>query len=453
MKTSNELAICGGRILGDDGFYEADVVVCDGKIVDVGQGVARNVDAVHHVDGAWVLPGAVDAHVHFNEPGRTHWEGFASGSRALAAGGSTSFIDMPLNASPPTLDRVSFELKRTAGEANSCLDFALWGGLTPDNLADLRGLAACGVVGFKAFIISSGIDDFLCVDARVLREGMRVAAELGLPVAVHAEDAAVVAASTAEVQRTGKSDARAFLASRPVGSEIAATRMALDIAGETGCSVHIVHAGCPEVVELVRAAWMAGADATVEVCYHHALLDITATDTHGAIAKCAPPLRDAASRDALANLIFDGRVDGLGSDHSPAPPDLKAGRSFWDAWGGIMGCQHGLLLLADRAIRERGESGLVSVWRAASVLPAARWGLGDRKGQIARGCDADIVILESCPPTKIESASLLYRHQTSPYVGMSLGLAVRDIFCRGNRLGRGGECLPPGGAKFLTRRV
>lgn len=453
MKKNNISAIRNARVLLNEGFSNTDIVIADGKIAAIGCGVADEATHTINATDAWVLPGAVDAHVHFNEPGRTDWEGFETGSKALAVGGTTSFIDMPLNASPPTINVEAFAQKKQAGEANSRLDFALWGGLIPGNTDVLPALADCGVVGFKAFMIDSGIEDFPGVDARCLHDGMRVAARLGLPVAVHAEDAAVVKAASEKARLHGAADARAFLDSRPREAEITAARVALDLAGETGCAVHIVHAGCPEVVHLVHEARALGVDATVEVCYHHALLDSTATDTHGVFAKCAPPLRDAACRDALAQLVLNNAVDGIGSDHSPAPPSLKTGRSFWDAWGGIMGCQHGLLLLAEWAIAQNGESGLATIWSAASSRPATRWGLADRKGKIAEGNDADIILIEKTDPAIIREQDLLYRHQTSPYVGMSLGLQVRHLCLRGKWCRPDGVSLPAGEARFLTRKV
>jgi allantoinase len=445
-------AVCGGRMLSGHGFIEADVVIADGKIQSVGPRAGVGVADVVDATGQWVLPGAVDAHVHFNEPGRADWEGFETGSRALAAGGGTCFIDMPLNASPPTIDRASFEEKRRAGEANSCLDFALWGGIIPGNADALAELAECGVVGFKAFMIESGIDDFPGVDAETLRRGMHIAAKLGLPVAVHAEDAETVRRAGDLAWLQG-SDARAFLASRPREAEVVAATMALELAGESGCAVHIVHASCPEVLHLVHKAKSQGINATVEVCYHHALLDVTATDAHGAIAKCAPPLRESDCRDAVAAMVFRGEADSVGSDHSPAPESLKAGRTFREAWGGIMGCQHGLLLLAQKALERHGEAGLATVWSAASTSPARRWGLADRKGALQPGLDADLVILGHCPPVNISNDHLLYRHKTSPYVGMSLGLQVRGHSLRGNWAADGSQSLPPGSAKFLTRNV
>lgn len=440
-----------GRVLASTGFVPADVRIVEGRITEIGDNLGpdggREIDAT----GCWVLPGAVDGHVHFNEPGRTEWEGFRTGSAALAAGGTTAFADMPLNSLPPTINRAAFDLKRAAGERESRLDFALWGGLVPGNLDDMEPLADAGVVGFKAFMIDSGIEDFQFADRRTLRDGMRRAAALRLPVAVHAEDAEVIRKSLARAsaQFAGPD---VWPASRPVTAELEAVRVALDLAGETGCALHIVHAGCPEVVDLVRAARRAGIHATVEVCHHYALLDHGATRVHGVLAKCAPPLRDAANRDTLADRVFSGTVDCIGSDHSPAPPELKAGREFMDAWGGIMGCQHGLLLLADRALREYGETGFATVWQLASIGAATVLGLDHRKGRLAPGFDADLVLLEASKSHVIETGDLRYRHQTSPYVGMELALRVRALGTRGRWTAAAGEDLPHGAAEFLKRK-
>jgi len=439
-----EFIIRNGRVLTADGLITADVRIADSRIAEVGGGIAA--DSAGEIDaaGLLVLPGIVDAHVHFNEPGRTHWEGFATGSRALAAGGGASFVDMPLNASPPTLDRESFALKRAAGEVGSVLDFGLWGGLTPGNLGSLAELAACGVVGFKAFMIESGMDDFPAIDARSLREGMRIAAGLGLPVAVHAEDAAIIAGRTAAIRASGRRDAAAFLESRPVESEVAAVRVALDLAGETGCALQVVHVSCAEAVRLIAGARAAGVDVTVEACPHHLLLNDRAMARHGAHAKCAPPLREEAIRAGLWAAVLDGLVDSIGSDHSPAPPEMKTGDNLFAAWGGIMGCQHGFLLLLDRVLAEAPER-LPEVWRMLSENPACRLGLADRKGAIAPGLDADIVLVETGAAREIDVGELLTRHRTSPYVGQTLRSKVVHTFRRGEML----DLRSTGGGKFL----
>ena len=428
-----DLVVRGGRVLHEGRVTPLEVAVDEGRIVEVGPTVRESGREEINAAGQLVFPGILDAHVHFNDPGRAHWEGFATGSRALALGGGTSFIDMPLNASPPTIDRASFDLKRAAGEAASVLDFALWGGIVPHNLDQLEDLASAGVVGFKAFMTDSGIADFPGVDATTLRAGMRVAARLGLPVAVHAEDPASLAPPGPA------RDARAYLDSRPIAAEVAAVRVALDLAGETGCALHVVHVSAPEVLALI--AETRGVDVTAEVCPHHLLLDESAMSTHGALAKCAPPLRPPATVAALWDHLRAGRVDTIGSDHSPAPPEMKTGDDVFAQWGGIMGCQHGFLLLYEAA----GDDG-PRLWTLASAAPADRFGLAERKGRIAPGQDADLVFLEPAPRRRTTTDELAYRHRTSPYVGREIDVRVARSLLRGRPVG-----APHHPGRFLPR--
>ncbi len=431
-----------------DASRVADVRIKDGRIAEIGPGLGEESDAVVDATGAWVLAGVVDGHVHFNEPGRTKWEGFATGSRALAVGGGTAFVDMPLNASPPTVNREAFEAKRAAGEAKSVLDFGLWGGLVPGNADQMEELAECGVVGFKAFMLDSGVEDFPGVDAATLRRGMREAARLGLPVAVHAEDARMVEEKTRVLQEAGRLDARAYLDSRPVAVEAEAVRVALEVAGETGCALHVVHVSCPEAADQIARGREAGLDVTMEVCAHHLLLDHSEMFLQGAMAKCAPPLRAATTVKAMRKMLLGGRVDVVGSDHSPAPATMKTGDDLFAAWGGIMGCQHAFLLLLDWLSTDEVER-LPSVWRALTEEPARRLGLPKRG--LAVGADADVLVVESVESHAITAEELLTRHRTSAYTGKMLGVRVRESFLRGKALvGRGGEVTTERG-RFLKR--
>jgi len=434
-----DLIIRSANIPGKGVF---DIAVEGGKIVEIDASISGEAAEEIDASGLLVLPGVFDAHIHFNEPGREHWEGFATGSRALLAGGGTAFVDMPLNAAPPTIDRESFEKKRAVGEALSVLDFALWGGLIHGNIDKLPELAECGVVGFKAFMIDSGTADFPGVDAKVLREGMEVAAGLGLPVAVHAEDEALIAEKTKAAREAGNTGVRGYLDSRPPESELNAVRVALELAGETRCRLQIVHVSCPESIELISSAKAGGVDVTCEVCPHHLLLNEEAVFAHGAIAKCAPPLRDEARRAALWHEL--PRIDCIGSDHSPAPPDMKQGDDMFKVWGGIMGCQHGFLLLLD-AVLERCPEQLAEIWEKVGSRPARRMGLGSRKGRIEPGFDADIVFIERAEPREITADELLYRHKTSPYVGATIRSRVARTLLRGRDAGLSGAmgCFLP----------
>ena len=328
---------------------EQDIGVGDGKIVALGQGLSGSTKLEIDAHGLAIFPGVIDAHVHFNEPGRTDWEGFATGSRAAAAGGTTTVFDMPLNAHPPTTDRESFKLKRTAAEASSLVDFGLWGGLVPGNLNQLEALRDCGVVGLKAFMCNSGIGDFSSVDAATLHAGMHRAAELDLLVAVHAESEEITSTLTGAARAAGKKEVRDYLESRPVGAELEAIRVAIELAAETGCRLHIVHVSCGSGVALVADARSRGIDVTCETCPHYLVLTERDMEQLGAVAKCAPPLRSSDDQRQLRDRLSD--ITTIGSDHSPSPPEMKQRDNFFDVWGGISGCQHLLPLLLGAEFR------------------------------------------------------------------------------------------------------
>ena len=295
---------------------ERDIAVEDGVIAgiapEIGEPAREEVDA----RGLHVLPGAIDAHVHFNDPGRADWEGWATGTAALAAGGATACVEMPLNAHPPTVDGAAFDAKVAAATGHAAVDFALWGGLVPGDLDRLDELAARGVVGFKAFMCDSGIEDFQAVDDEALGAGMQRAAALGLPVAVHAERP-----SRLRAPRDGSW--QEWAASRPPAAELAAIERALELAEETGCSLHVVHVSIAEGVAAVAEARRRGVDATCETCPHYLVLRAADMERLGTLAKCAPPLRD--DPEALWEQLE--HVTLVGSDHSPCPPAMKAGGS------------------------------------------------------------------------------------------------------------------------------
>ena len=250
-----------------------DIAVADGMIVETGPALTGRARETIDASGLMVWPGFIDAHVHFNEPGRTDWEGLASGSRALAAGGGTVFFDMPLNSSPPTANVAALAEKRCCAEAESVLDFGLWGALIPGNEEDLEPLAEAGVIGFKAFMSDSGIDEFPCAEAAVLRAGMKRAAACGRLVALHAEDRELTRRLAAEARAAGRTSVRDYLDSRPVQAELNAIALATEQAGETGCTLHIVHVSSPEGLAMIASARATGVDVTAETCPHYLLLN------------------------------------------------------------------------------------------------------------------------------------------------------------------------------------
>jgi allantoinase len=307
----------------------ADIGIADGRIAAIGPDLEGNAREDIDCDGLSVFPGVIDAHVHFNEPGRAEWEGFATGSRALAAGGATACIEMPLNAHPPTLDAESFDLKRAAAEASSVVDFAFWGGLVPGNIEQMDELAARGVIGFKAFMSASGIEDFSASDDLTLHEGMKRAAKLDRIVAVHAENDAITHALAERAIAAGRTGVRDYLASRPIIAELEAISRAILFAEETGCALHIVHVSTGRGVTLVAGARARGVNVSCETCPHYLVFTEEDVEAIGALAKCAPPIRDAAEREALWSYLADGTLPMVASDHSPAPASMKTGDDFF----------------------------------------------------------------------------------------------------------------------------
>jgi allantoinase len=430
-----DLLIRNGQVVGSDAVTQASIGITDGKIVETGDLTG---DAREEIDATdlHIFPGVIDPHVHFNEPGRTDWEGLDTGSAALAAGGGTCFFDMPLNSSPPTLDGPSFDLKRAAAEASSRTDFALWGGLTPNNLDKLEELAARGVIGFKAFMSSSGIDDFERADDDTLREGMKIAAKVGLLVAVHAESEEITSTLTEEIESKGPPFTwNDYLVTRPIAAELEAIQRAIAIAAETGCKLHIVHVSSAEGAELVRQAAGGGvADVTCETCPHYLALTIHDLEGLGAAAKCAPPLRSPGDVSDLWQALSDGKISFVGSDHSPSPGSMKTGENPFSIWGGIAGVQSTLSILLSRGHR-------LSLPRIAGLLStgaATRFGMTG-KGKIAVGFDADLALVDVEGHYELTREMLLDRHKLSPYVGRTFQGIVNRTLVRGQTVFQDGH--------------
>src|SRR5256714_557631 len=398
---------------------DRDIGISEGKIVAVGANLRGSASEEIDTTKMSIFPGVIDAHVHFNEPGRTDWEGFETGSRAAAAGGTTTVFEMPLNAHPPTIDGPSFDAKRAAAEKSSFVDFGLWGGLVPGNLKELQTLRERGVIGLKAFMCDSGIDDFPRVTMSILREGMKRAADLDLLVAVHAESQELTQQLTKDKIAKGQTTMRDYLDSRPIHAELGAIKQAIDLAAETNCRLHIVHVTCGSAVAIITEARAKGLDVSCETCPHYLVLTEDDMERLGAVAKCAPPLRSDSERKLLHERLTD--ITTIGSDHSPSPWSMKDRQNFFEVWGGISGCQHLLALLLDSSIaRER----MVDL---TSRQVANRFRV-NQKGEIAIGKDADFSIVDPDGEETVTADSLRYRHRHSPYVGGTLrGRVVRTI--------------------------
>jgi allantoinase len=428
----------------------ADVRIADGVIAEVGPDLAAEGHDALDARGLLALPGVVDAHVHLNDPGRAHWEGFATGTAALAAGGTTTAIDMPLNAIPPTVDGAAFDAKVAAAEGALSVDVALWGGLVPGDLDRLDELAARGVVGFKAFMSASGVDEFPAADELTLYEGMARAAALGLPVAVHAESDALTARLAARAVAEGRTTMRDYLASRPVAAETAAIAQAVALAQATGCALHVVHVSTGRGVALVAEARARGVDVTCETCPHYLALDADDAERLGAVAKCAPPLRAAADQAELWERLLAGDIDLLGSDHSPSPAQLKASDDAFAIWGGISGAQTLLAVAYDAGVAQRGLAPAVLA-RLLAAAPADRLGLPAGKGRLEPGADADLVLLDPAGTWTVDRDDLLDRHRLSPFAGRTLrGRVVRTLL-RGNTVAVDGRAAGPPEGRIVRR--
>ena len=411
------MIIRGGMVVTARGVEKADVVINRGRIVEVGPDLevqGQPVDAT----GLHVFPGGIDSHVHFNEPGRTEWETIANGSAALAAGGYTAFVDMPLNSLPVTTNVSAFDLKVGAMRRSSRVDFGIWGGLVPGNLDELQPLVERGVMGFKAFMCPSGIDEFPACDDETLRKGMERIASLGSILLVHAE-------SPAHLAEPVGTTARDFLDSRPPDAEIDAIAQVVAMARDTGCRLHVVHVSTVQGMTAIAEAQLRGVDVSGETCPHYLLYSDADVERLGGLGKCFPPFRSVGNRDDLRSMLTAGEVEMVVSDHSPSTLELKQGDDFTQIWGGISGCQttRQLLLAIDGL-------DLPAVAAVTSTNVAKRFGIPN-KGDIAPGFDADLWLVDLGWEGAVRREDLLYRNPFSVHEGQKIRGRTVKTFIRG----------------------
>lgn len=420
-----DILVRGGQVVGPTGVVFADLAILDGVVAAIGPDLEGGAHLEIDADGLHVFPGVVDPHVHLNDPGRAEWEGFVSGTAAFAAGGGTCLFDMPLNASPPTVDGASFDLKLEAARGRALVDFCLWGGLVPGDVDRLDELADLGVVGFKAFMCNSGIDDFQAADDVTLFEGMQRAAQLGLPVAVHAESETITSGLAERARTEGRRAMRDYLDSRPAIAEREAVARAIVLAEETGCSLHIVHVSTGAAAALVAEARARGVDVSCETCPHYLVLTDEDAERIGALAKCSPPLRPLVEVDALWVELLGGNIPIVASDHSPAPLALKQGDDAFAVWGGISGCQ----TLRGTMLAAAGAHGLTlsDVSSLTATAAADRFSVRS-KSRLEAGFDADIALVDVGFESRLAADDLLYRSPHSPFAGTLLrGRVVRTM--------------------------
>jgi len=426
-------AFTSQRVVTAQGIRPAAVLVEDGHIRAVVVRSQIPPDATRHDFGDnAILPGLVDSHVHINEPGRTEWEGFATATRAAAAGGYTLLVDMPLNSLPATTTVAALEEKRAAAAKSSRVDWALWGGIVADNQLHIEALAAAGVAGFKCFLIDAGIDGFTMVTEPQLRAAIPQLVTTGLPLLVHAELAGPVEAATSQLAQADWRKYATYLHSRPDEAELQAIDLLLELCREFRFPLHIVHLATARALQKLQQAKSAGLPVTVETCPHYLHLAAEDIPDGATLTKCAPPIRSRANREALWQGLRDGIIDLIATDHSPCPPDMKrlAEGNFQNAWGGIASLTLALPIIWTDA-STRGFS-LQDIARWMSAKPAQLAGCATKKGAISPGHDADLVILAPEEEFVVTEAHLHYRHRVSPYLNQRLRGVVKKTFLRGN---------------------
>jgi allantoinase len=431
---SAELVIRGRRVVTKNEIGAASVHVRHGYIssISIFEDVPSGCDLIEAGEGSVVMPGLVDTHVHVNEPGRTDWEGFATATRAAAAGGVTTIVDMPLNSIPATTTLAGLKAKLEAASGKCSVDVAFWGGVVPGNTGELAELWEAGVVGFKCFLVHSGVDEFPNVTEKDLRAAMPELARLGATLIVHAElpgpiEAACGQTSEGKIERTYE----VFLRSRPRAAENEAVELMIRLSRETGCRVHIVHHSSADALPMLREAKASGVAITAETCPHYLHFAAEEIRDGGTEFKCCPPIREGENREQLWDALRDGEIDMVVSDHSPCPPEMKLREQgdFQKAWGGVSSLQLRLPVMWTEA-KKRG----FTISQIAELLcraPTKLVGLDRRKGAIAVGYDADIVIWNPDAEFRVAPEMIHHRHKLTPYAGEVLLGKVEKTFLRG----------------------
>ncbi|HSE16874.1 MAG TPA: allantoinase AllB [Pyrinomonadaceae bacterium] len=438
--TAPDLIIRGQRVVLPEAIAPRSVHIREERIVFVGDydEVVAGCEVVDAGDSV-VMPGLVDTHVHINAPGRTEWEGFRSATRAAAAGGVTTVVDMPLNSVPPTTTLAGFKAKLETARDECFVDVGFWGGVVPGNTAELAPMFAAGVVGFKCFLVPSGVDEFEHVTEEDLREAMPELTRLGALLIVHAE-------LPGSIKTDGAADYRSFLESRPRAAENEAIEMMVRLSREFDTRVHIVHLSSAEAIPVLREAQAAGVKITAETCPHYLHFAAEEVPAGATEFKCCPPIRERDNREELWDGLKDGTIGLIVSDHSPCPGEMKLRESgdFMKAWGGIASLQLRLPVVWTEA-RRRGFS-LLDVVRWVCANPARQVSFETRKGTIVAGSDADLVIWNPDAQFTVTPSTLHHRHKITPYAGEELSGVVQQTFLRGRKIYDRGDFsdVPPG---------
>jgi allantoinase len=441
-----DLVVRAASALIDGEVRLAEIGVNDGRIAAISNDRIDGREVVTLRGDEVLIPGLVDSHVHVNEPGRTDWEGFASATRAAAAGGVTTIVDMPLNSIPATTTPEALGIKRAVAAGQVVVDVGFWGGAVPENLGHLRPLSDAGVYGFKAFLAPSGVDEFGFLDAEQLERALEEIAGFDGLLIVHAEDPGVLNAHS----NTGGAEYRRFVESRPDDAETTAIDRVIAGVRRTGARAHILHLSSAAALPALRAARAEGLPITVETCPHYLTFSAEQIPDGATQFKCCPPIRDDANREALWEALLDGDIDIIVSDHSPSTAELKFshGGDFGAAWGGIAGLQLGLPAVWTEALSRGIPLSRVVDWMCAG--PARLVGL-EQKGRIGVDADADFVAFAPVAAFTVHAAQLLHKNPVSAYDGRELTGVVRRTWLRGAEVATGDDALP--GGRLLSRRL
>lgn len=448
MAEHYDLVLRSQNVLTEIGDRPASIAIKDGKIAYIGA-LEEKYDATEDKTlKGYLLPGVVDSHVHINEPGRTQWEGFESATKAAAAGGVTTVIDMPLNSIPPTVNVEALKIKKEAATGKCSVDIGFWGGSIPGNVKDLQPLLDAGVFGFKCFLLHSGVDEFPASNLDDLAQALEILANENALMVVHAEDSQAIERSAKPSSRVYKD----FLQSRPKGAENVAIAELIEEARRTRARVHVLHLSSGDSLAMIKSAKRDGVNITVETCPHY--LSLTAEEiADGATQyKCCPPIREKRNQEELWRGLEDGIIDQIVSDHSPCTEDLKLFSSgdFQAAWGGISSLQLGLSIIHTEAL-ERGFS-LYKVVQWMCTQPAKLAGLKS-KGAIAVGKDGDVIEFDPNETLSVDPKKLFHKNPVTPYQGKFLKGVVKQTWLRGNLIYKNGEMVNGTQGQFLTRGV
>ena len=449
------LVIRSQRVVTPESITPASIHIRDGRISAVAGFNEIPSDALLFEAGnSVVMAGLVDTHVHINEPGRTEWEGFASATHAAAAGGVTTLVDMPLNCIPATTTPQALQAKHAAARGNCWVDVGFWGGVVPENVGQLQPLYDAGILGFKCFLIPSGVEEFRHVSESDLRIACQEVERLEAVLIVHAELPGPVDAAMRPQKNGGTFDPRrysTFLNSRPRTAENEAVALVIRLCRETGCCMHIVHHSSSDALPVLREARKEGLPITVETCPHYLCLAAEEIPDGATEFKCCPPIRERENNEALWAALGEGLIEMVVSDHSPCPPEMKLHESgnFLRAWGGISSLQLRLPLMWTAARRRGYSFRQLTEWLCHA--PARLVGLHNRRGAIQKGYDADLVVWNPEASFRVDGAMLHHRHKLTPYAGQVLDGVVEAAFLRGKKICEGGWFSPTPAGEFVLR--